>query len=164
MSDADKGITSKDFLLSQQEAEAVTCRCARHLAENCRESCKYTMNNSHKNLILCLAKVRTEDGYLDVLEKIRNIHPEWADWLHERRQEFATYLFLRDHIVRWWEVTSNAVENVNSSLLDVRNLPILYLIMGVIEKSQAKYLSGYRKAMDLISRNMDITDYASNTH
>ena len=35
MSDADKGITSKDFLLSQEEAEAVTSRCARHLAENC---------------------------------------------------------------------------------------------------------------------------------
>ena len=100
------------------------------------------MNSSHKNLILCLAKARTEDSYLDGLEKIRNIHPEWADWLHQRRKEFATYLFLRDDIVRWGKVTSNAVENVNSSLLDVRNLPILYLIMGVIEKSQAKYLSG----------------------
>ena len=101
MSDADKGITSEDFLLSQEEAEAVTSRCARHLAENCREACRFTMNSSHKNLILCLAKARTEDGYLDVLEKIRNIHPEWADWLHQRKTEFATYLFLRSDIMRW---------------------------------------------------------------
>ena len=36
--------------------------------------------------------------------------------------------------------------------------------MGVIVKSQAKYLSGYRKAMDLISRDVAITDYAFNTH
>ena len=32
--DADKGITSHDFQLSQDEAEALTSRCARHLAEN----------------------------------------------------------------------------------------------------------------------------------
>ena len=36
--------------------------------------------------------------------------------------------------------------------------------MGIIEKSQAKYLSGYRKAMDLKQRKMGITDYAFNCH
>ena len=76
MSDADKGITSGDFQLSQMEAEAVTSCCARHLAENCRESCKFTMNNCHKNLIISLAKAQTEEGYLFLLDKIREIHSE----------------------------------------------------------------------------------------
>ena len=56
MCDADKGITSHDFQLSQEEVEALTSRCARHLAENCRESCKYTMNSSHKNMITAVTK------------------------------------------------------------------------------------------------------------
>ena len=64
MCDADKGITSYDFQLSQDEAEALTSRCARHLAENCREACKYTMNSSHKNMILSLAKCRTKRNLL----------------------------------------------------------------------------------------------------
>ena len=90
MSDADKGITSDDFQLSQQQVEAVTSRCARHLAENCREACKYTMNNKEKNLILSLAKARTEEAYLDSLDEIRAIHHEWADWLHERSVLFLS--------------------------------------------------------------------------
>ena len=104
------------------------------------------MNNQHRNLILNLAKAHTEESYLDRLEGIREIHPEWADWLYQRRSEYATYCFLRQDIRRWGKVTSNAVKNVNSSLLDVRSLPILLLIQGIIEKSQAKYLSGYRKS------------------
>ena len=164
MSDADKGITSDDFQLSQEEVEAVTSRCARHLAENCREACRYTMNSTHKNLVLSLAKARTEEAYLDVLQRIRSIHHEWAEWLHQRRSEFATYLFLRQDIPRWGKVTSNAVENVNSSILDIRNLPILYLIMGLIEKSQAKYLSGYQKSVELLERKAAITDFAWNYH
>ena len=164
MCDADKGITSQDFQLSQEEVEAVTSRCARHLAENCREANKYTMNNTHKDLILSLAKARTEESYLDVLEKIRAIHSEWAEWLHDRRNEFATYVFLRDHIRRWGKVTSNAVENINSSLLDIRSLPILYLIMGIVEKTQAKYVSGYRKAIDLQKKGIEVTDYAWTHH
>ena len=92
------------------------------------------------------------------------MHTEWADWLDVRKSEFATYLFLKNDITRWGKVTSNAVENVNSSLLDIRNLPILYLIMGIIEKTQAKYLAGYRKSLDLMARSMSVTDYAYNYH
>ena len=127
MSDTDKGITSADFQLSQEEANAVSSRCARHLTENCCEAFKFTMDNDHKNMILRLAKARTEDAYLDNLEKIRAVHKEWADWLDVWKSKFATYLFLRNDIMWWGKVTSNAVKNVNSSLLDIWNLPILYL-------------------------------------
>ena len=53
-------------------------------------------------------------------------------------------------------MTLNAVENMNSSLLNIRNLHIFYLINGVIEKLQAKYLCGYLKC------KMIITDHAFN--
>ena len=164
MCDADKGITSHDFQLSQDEVQALTSRCARHLAENCREACKYTMNANQKNLIILLAKCRTEEHYLEYLDKIRSIHKEWADWLDQRKHEFAAYIFLQQEVRRWGKVTSNAVENVNSSMLDLRNLPILYLVLGTIEKIQAKYLAGYRKATEWMQNNKIITDYASDFH
>ena len=164
MCDADKGITSQDFQMSQEEAEALTSRCARHLAENCRESARYTMNSTHKNMILSLAKCRTEEAYLECLDKIRTVHHEWADWLDERKSEFATYIFLKRDCPRWGKVTSNAVENINSSILDLRNLPILYLLLGTIEKIQGKYLAGYKKATDLLAKNNMLTDYAHLYH
>ena len=89
-----KGITSTDFQLLQEEAEALTSRCARHLAEYYQEACMYKMNLSHKNTILSLAKCRTEETYLEWLNKIRAAHRERANWLDERKHEFAAYLFL----------------------------------------------------------------------
>ena len=166
MSDADKGITSDDFRLSQEEADALTSRCARHLAENCREACKFKMNSVEKLLIISLAKARTEEAYLHTLSKIRAIHREWADWLDQRKYEFAAYTFLARNVQRWGKATSNAVENVNGSLVDVRNLPIYFLIMGTIEKMQSKYVRGYNKAKELRDpkTKRSVTDYAWDRH
>ena len=95
MADADKGITSDAFQLSQDEVDAVTSRCGRHLAENCREACDHRMNEGHKQLILSLAHARTEDTYQQRLDKIRSVHHEWADWLDQCKTEFVAYTFLR---------------------------------------------------------------------
>ena len=166
MSDADKGITSEDFRLSQDQVDALTSRCARHLAENCREACKFKMNAGHKGLIISLAKCRTEESYLNVLNKIRAVHHEWADWLDERKYEFAAYTFLQRDVRRWGKATSNAVENINSSLVDVRNLPIYLMITGIVEKIQSKYLRGYNKAKELRDpkKKQAVTDYAWDCH
>jgi hypothetical protein len=66
MSDADKGIRSNDFSLSMSQSTTpfVLSRCARHLAENCKENCSGTMNEDQKSLIIELAKSRTEDIYI----------------------------------------------------------------------------------------------------
>ena len=50
MSDADKGITSRAFSmsLSQSVDDFVLSCCACHLADNCQENCKGTMNDMHK--------------------------------------------------------------------------------------------------------------------
>ena len=164
MSDADKGITSAAFQMSQEEVEALTSRCARHLADNCREASSYRMNEGHKLMILSLAKARTEQSYLERLQAIRDVHPEWAEWLDRRKYEFVTYTFLDRNVKRWGKVTSNAVENVNSSILDVRQLPILFLVLGMIHKIQQKYMEGYKQALTWRERNQDVTDYASKEH
>ena len=49
---------------------------------------------------------------------------------------------------------------MDSATLDIRNLPILYLILGTIEKIQGRYLAGYRRATELKEKKKVITDYA----
>jgi MULE transposase domain len=60
MSDANKGIRtavfSQSMSMSQPMDQFVLSRCTRHLAENCRENCKGTMNEDDKCLIIDLAK------------------------------------------------------------------------------------------------------------
>ena len=126
MSDADKGITSEGFSqsLSQYDEDAVTSRCVRHLSENLREAFPYQLNETHKLMILSLAKSRTEEVYQERLGKIAAIHHEWGEWLDARKEQFVTKFFLDKGIPRWGKVTSNGVENMNSSFLGIRERPI----------------------------------------
>jgi hypothetical protein len=72
MSDADKGIQSNVFSLSLSQSldQFVLSCCARHLAENCHENCKGPMNETHKKLIINLAKSMTEVVYSRRLDAI----------------------------------------------------------------------------------------------
>ena len=143
----------------------MTSRCARHLAENCREAFKYSMNEGHKNMIISLAKSRTEEVYLEHLESIlRKVREEWATWLDARKDEFVSYTFLRRDCQRWGKVTSNAVENVNSSLLDIRQLPIVLLLLGSVDKVQKKYVQGYQRGQKWIAEKKAVTSYAVSEH
>jgi hypothetical protein len=76
------------FSMSQSDSEDfVLSRCARHLAENCKENCKSgSMNEEHKNMIVIdLVKARTEEDYQQRLDSIRQVNNAWADWLDERK-------------------------------------------------------------------------------
>ena len=52
MSDWDKGITSRRFQQSQEQADAVSLRCTRHMAKSCQKTCGGTMSDEHINLII----------------------------------------------------------------------------------------------------------------
>jgi hypothetical protein len=71
MSDANKGIYSRDFSLSMSQSENafVLSRCARHLAENCKENCAGTMNETHKTMITQLGSLHLKSSIRNVLQK-----------------------------------------------------------------------------------------------
>jgi MULE transposase domain len=96
MSDADKGIRSNAFSLSMSQSthSFVLSRCARHLAENCQENCKGTMNETHKALIIKLGKSMTVDVYTRRLEEVRDINKDWAQYLDSHKHEFVAAFFL----------------------------------------------------------------------
>ena len=164
MSDADKGITSNAFALSMSQSdgstEFVLSRCARHLAENCREACTGRMNEEHKSMIINLAKSRTEDIYNKRLEAIRSINEQWANYLHDKRSQFVSAFFLEEGISRCGKVTSNGVKNVNGALTGSRTLPILDMIEDMVKYQVDKYSERKEQAKKWVSMNKCLTAFA----
>jgi Transposase, Mutator family len=161
MSDADKGIKSNAFALSmsQSEDEFVLSRCARHLADNCRESCKGTMNETQKAAITTLAKSRTWDVYSRRLESIRSTNEEWAEYLDGRKEEFVAAAFLDKGIRRWGKVTSNSTETMNGVFGDARSLPIVYLMEHLVNYQRQKYHERFLQATKWSQQGMHTTQY-----
>ena len=141
MSDADKGIHSNAFSISmsQTQDEFVLSRCTRHLAENCRETCEGPMNEHQKNMIIRLAKARTQTQCQERLSEIEAINEQWAQCLHSRQDEFATVSFLNRGCRRFGKVTSNGVENINSALSAARSLPTVHMIQEIVQCQQEKF-------------------------
>jgi MULE transposase domain/SWIM zinc finger len=161
MSDADKGIYSEQFSLSlSQSDEMKLSRCIRHLAENCKLACNGPMNENNKKLIGDLAKQRTARGYSVVLEEINSINKQWASYLNEKREQFATYCFLQQGYMRYGKVTSNGVEVINGSIMDIRHLPILYLTESMIQYQREKFLHRKAEAAKWIEERRLYTRYA----
>lgn len=137
MSDADKGITSEAFSLSQTEADVLASHCTKHTSDNCQESAKCSMNEGHELLINRLAHSRTEDICRLRLAEARSVHKEWADWSDQRKCKFVAFAFLNRDVPRWGKVTGNAAENIDSAILDARQMPILFMTLAIVGKMQS---------------------------
>lgn len=142
MSDADKSTRSNRFSLSvSQDTDDMTLsRCARHISENCRESCEGSMNEGHKELIIQLTKGRAVAEHNKRLALIAKENQQWADWLDSRQDEFATVSFLNRGYRRCGKVTSNGVENVNSAITEARSEPIAYVVEALVKCQRTKAL------------------------
>ena len=162
MCDADKGVTSHGFAqsLSQHTQDACTSRCARHLAANMGEAFPHKVNEEHKLMVQALGHSRTREVYEERLDRLRHVHIEWGEWLDERKEQFVAYAFLERDIRRWGKVTSNSVENINSAFLGLRELPILFMILGAIEYIQKRLLEGRSKAEEMSRKGLEVTQYA----
>jgi hypothetical protein len=141
MSDADKGIRSNAFSLSMSQSDDsfVLSRCARHLAENCRESVGGVMNEDHKRMIVELAKSLNEEVYQQRLGELQKINKKWVAYLDERKDQFVSSTFLDRGVNRWGKVTNNGVEVMNGVLAEARTLPIVSFFEYVLQYQRQKY-------------------------
>jgi hypothetical protein len=166
MSDADKGIRSRQFhesiCLSQDTFGDcfVLSRCARHLADNAKENSQGRMNDTHKQMIVELAKSRTVNVYQKRLDAIKRENEEWASYLDERKDQFVAYKFLDNGLRRFGKVTSNAVENTNSALLESRSLPIMFMVEDIMKYMREKYASRQKTSKLWTDEGRLLTEYA----
>ena len=86
-------------------------------------------------MVISIAKARTKETYLLRLALLREVKEKAADWIDERREQFATYCFLDRGKRRFGKVTSNGVENLNGIILGLREKPIYDLTLGLLTRS-----------------------------
>lgn len=161
MPDADEGIRSNAFSLSVSQTldEFVLSRCARHLSENCRESCESgAMNEDHKRAIVELAKTRTWDQHNVRLNALGN--EQWQKCPHERKHEFATASFLERGHRRFGKVTSNGVKNINGALAGHQCLPIVAMTEEVVKHQREKFLERKEMALKWEENGKELTPFA----
>lgn len=119
------------------------------------------MNEECKNLIIELAKSRTEYVYAKRLDRLRQLNTQWADYLDAKKEQFATVSFLEKGLRRYGKVTSNGVENMNNALSEARSLPIAHQIEAIVRYQQEKYSQRKEIAKRLVEQGKVLTDYAT---
>ena len=82
-----------------------------------------------KQMVFEFAKTWMEDKLNCKIKKLEDKNPRAASWFADRKDQFATNLFLQKDLTCYGKVTNNPVENFNSSLLLVRALPIAVMII-----------------------------------
>jgi hypothetical protein len=118
------------------------------------------MNETHKVMIIELAKSFTEEIYQKGLETIAAINSSWAEWLYEGRKQYVCAFFLNDGYCRWGKVTSNAVESINGFFGEACSFLIVYLIEHMVKYQREKYHTHYLQACKWRDERTRITEYA----
>ena len=101
---------------------AIHGHCCQHIADNI----------ARRFSIMCIklfwraARAKTKPAFDTIMEQLATEHPKCATYLKKIRPESWTYWAFPTR--RWLHDTSNVSESVNSTWLEARSLPALYLL------------------------------------
>jgi Transposase, Mutator family len=159
IADYSKGIEAAYFQDTLMEVGAKFCRCARHLAANCAAAKGMVgVTQEIKDMLIGLAKYRTVDTYNSNLQSLKAVHSKAAAWIDCNKDDFAAYIFLDNGKRRFGKVLSNAAENMNSAIKEMRELPILDFTVSIIRWVNTKVSERNTNACK--RENMLLTEHA----
>ena len=92
--------------------------------------------------------------YEQHLETLKNEYDKWAEWLHERRTEFVTAMFLQRGYRRFGKVISNAANVVNFAKLPMQSMAIVSMMEGMIQYQRDKYLERQIQSVNQMFKNI----------
>jgi hypothetical protein len=165
MADAEKGITSQAFQDALASISALSSRCARHLAGNCRDNIQVKLSKDQEQFIITkIAKARTEVMYNERLEELTTLNEQAAAWVDERKDEFVAFRFLQREKPRFGKVTSNGVENINSAILDIREQPIASMTAQLVARTIKQQCEAKSTAEKWCALRQSRTDYGEAMH
>ena len=122
ISDRDKGLLLVESILGPLITAACCCH---HLKENFTEK----FGRGLAPLFWAVARARTEERYIAVLQKLRETKEAAAIYLENAHPE--TWVEARFPGRRYGHDTSNIVESVNKTLKLDRELPIIELLDSI---------------------------------
>ena len=107
-----------------------------------------------------MAKARTEESYNAAYESLKETHHYCADWLHDLKGMFASYLL----IGRRGIVTTNAVEQFNNVMLEARESPISDALLMLMNKSAEQTVHRKQQGMKWKEEGLKIVPHAQETY
>lgn len=133
LADFDKEIQSNAFQSIVNDLGAKFVRCVRHMLGNARDhGVKHRIPESVATAVHTLAKCRTEQAYKTCLHSLCGLDEEMAAWFHDRKEQFATYIFLQYGKARYGKLLNNAAKQMNSAIEDLWQQPILSFLLGCL--------------------------------
>jgi hypothetical protein len=165
VADFDKGIQSHAFQSLVRSMGAKFGRCVRHMIANARDhGVKRKIPDSVSTAVYALAKCRTKGAYQTSLQYLEHLDKDIADWFHERKEQFAAYLFLLEGKPRFGKQLNNAAEQMNSVIEELRQQPILDLLVGLSQWMIKKFVKHSNLSKQWAQEGLTLTAFAQTKH
>ena len=138
-------------VLAVEFFNAIHAYCCYHLDENLMQ---FHSGDEVRNLFWKAVRAQSEIQFQEYLEAIQKLHKTAAEYLDQiPSQHWAKYAIPGP---RYGHLTSNIAESVNSSWLDIRNLPILIALESIWNCMMKKFYIRQNRSF----KSIILTDYA----
>jgi hypothetical protein len=162
MSDHQKGLQSIQEIDDINDNVGAWSRCSKHLIGNAEDNCG-SVPDEVRMLMWGMAKAGTKNHYRACYRAIKaKGYDDIANWMDERREQYATAFFLARNVKRNGDSTSNMVEQFNAIIKskEFGDLPIIRLSQALISYSSQQCWLKREKAMKLADAGQTVTPVA----
>jgi zinc finger SWIM domain-containing protein 3 len=140
ISDRDKGLAAADSVLNLTRR----AYCCQHIADNIQT--KFGL--AARKQFWKIAYARSELLYDNALDELRVLKPAAADYIAALPRNLYAVAFFTG--ARFEHYTSNIVEAANALFLEERELPVLDMLHGILEKEMDRRSSRQERALNCL--------------
>ena len=137
LSDAQKGIEACQNMYPPVRFS----RCAKHLLENAKKNDLGPITEDFQVQFWVMTKAATAEAYNDAYARAAQINKKAADWINERKEQFAEHVFAQEGIKRFGETTSNLAEQFFSVFESKgwKDEPMIRLTQAVLVRESQRF-------------------------
>ena len=140
ISDCDKGLAAADSILNHTKRSY----CSQHIADNIQT----TFSLAARKQFWKIAYARSELLYDNALDESQVLKPAAADYSATLPRNLYAVAFFTG--ARFEHYTSNIVESANALFLEERELPVLDMLHGILEKEMDRRSSRPERALNCL--------------
>ena len=161
--DGDKGCASQ---MQSEWKDAALSRCFRHKVENYHTSHPgdQIKREAILSLLYGLGRATTEELWEYLLEKLKKVDGEKteriANWMETIKEEVNAMYFIKLGLSRFRDLLNNPCEQYNSTILEIRALPVVAMVRGLLQDIYSKGFKRRELGNKWCSAKMVYTEWA----
>ena len=126
-------------------------RCVFHIGKKAREEFG-RIDKKFLDTLYGIAKLTSEALYDAAFAKMRINFPKCGralDWIEERKESFANFVYMRRGFMSLYQATSNPAEQHYKFVRELRELPVISMMQAILQKYSSKYLNQLDEAQSV---------------